>query len=64
MIRNKKINNAINSIKIDITDAVKNKYVKNTNKGRPNALSLDETLNAFFLCFTLWSSLVLGFYND
>ena len=40
-------NLAINEYKNVIKDKIKYRL---NNKGRPNALSLDDVLNAFFLC--------------
>ena len=45
MIRDKTI--AIDKYKNIIKDKIKYRL---NNKGRPNALSLDDVLNAFFLC--------------
>jgi len=42
---------AINNIKLILKNEIKTFYRK-SHKGRPNALTLDATLDAFFLCFS------------
>jgi len=41
---------SVDDIKLMLIDIIKNKYKKETNKGRPNVLSIEEHLDAIFLC--------------